>query len=124
MYLQSSTLMRTTLVLAVLFLQSITALAAVPFQRVGMIDRVDAQQQTIVVGDVMYILPTSLRIYLFDAQADNTREPRKERQPTTQIPLRQGMRIGFNVAGEGPGRRGSIVEVWILPREGFKQSTE
>jgi hypothetical protein len=124
MYLQSFTLRCIALVLAVLLLQSITALAAVPFQRVGVIDRVDAQHQTIVVGDVMYILPTSLRIYLFDAQADNTREPRKERQPTTQSPLRQGMRIGFNVDGAGPGRRGSIVEVWILPHDGFKPSAE
>jgi hypothetical protein len=124
MYLQSSTLMRTALMLAVLCLQPITALAAVPFQRVGVIDRVDAQQQTIVISDVMYILPASVRIYLFEAQADNPKEPPKERQPTTQIPLRHGMRIGFKADGEGPGRRGSIVEVWILPRAGFKQVTE
>jgi hypothetical protein len=124
MYLQSSTFIRNALVLAVLCLPPSAALAAMPFQRLGVIDRVDAQHQTIVVGDVMYTLPTSLRIYLFDARADNTREPRKERQPTTQIPLRRGMRIGFNVDGEGPGRKGSIVEVWILPRDGFKQSTE
>jgi hypothetical protein len=116
--------MRTALMLAVLFLQPITALAAVPFQRVGVIDRIDAQQQTIVVSDVTYILPASVRIYLFEAQADSRQEPRKERQPTTQIPLRHGMRIGFNVDGEGPGRRGSIVEVWILPRDSFKRSTE
>lgn len=121
---QSSPIVRTALLLILLTMQPLAALAATPFQRVGMIESVYASQQTIVVNDVMYILPTSVRVYLFDEQTHRADESRKERRPTAQIPLRQGMRIGFNVEGEGPGRRGSIVEVWILPPGSFSRSTE
>jgi hypothetical protein len=121
---QASLMMRTVLLLFLLAMQPRLALADQPFQRVGMIESVYASQQTIVINDVTYILPTSVRIYLFDEQTHKADGSRKEHRLTTQVPLRQGMRIGFNVEGAGPGKRGSIVEVWILPPGSASRSTE
>jgi len=101
-----------TLALILLVLRQVGTSTEPPFGHTGMIDRLDAQKGIVVVDDVSYVLPASVRVHGFGAQQQEAGS-----QKNTVPPLRQGMRIGFEVEGAGPGRPGRIVEVWVLSRD-------
>jgi hypothetical protein len=100
-----------TLALGLLVLRQVGMSTEPPFGRTGMIDHLDAQKGIVVVDDISYVLSASVRVHGLGAQQET------DSQKDTVPPLRQGMRIGFEVEGEGPGRLGRIVEVWILARD-------
>jgi hypothetical protein len=112
------------LVLALFIIQPAVTQSVQPFARVGKIDRINAHRKIIVVNDVRYVLPTSARVYLYDRQAQSADGQYKGREFGNGAVLRTRMHIGFNVEGEGPRRTGRIVEVWILPPNSPKASTE
>ena len=96
--------------------------APTPFARRGIINRIDLNDRTIVVSDALYILPATVRVY-FDNLPSSSNQ-RKERVAGTAVSLQQGMLIGFNVDDEGPGRKGRILEVWVLPSGSNAKSRE
>jgi hypothetical protein len=100
-----------TLALGLLVLLQVGTSTEPPFGRTGTIDRFDAQKGMVVVDDVSYVLSASARVHGSEAQQETGS------QKNAVLPLRQGMRIGFEVEGERPGRPGRIVEVWILSRD-------
>ena len=101
-----------TLALGLLVLLQVGTSTEPAFDRTGIIDHLDAPKRIVVVDDVSYVLPASVRIHGVGAQQQES-----DSQKNTELPLRQGMRIGFEVEGEGPGGLGRIVEVWILSRD-------
>jgi hypothetical protein len=101
-----------TLVLKLLVLLQVGTATAPAFDHTGIIEHLDAQKRIVVVGDVSYVLPASVRIHGAAAPPQEG-----DFQKNTELPLRQGMRIGFEVEGGGPGRLGRLVEVWILSHD-------
>lgn len=101
-----------TLVLELLVLLQVGTSTEPAFDRTGIIEHLDAQKRIVVVDDVSYVLPASVRIHGVEAQPQEN-----DSQKNTELPLRQGMRIGFEVEGGGPGRLGRLVEVWILSHD-------
>jgi hypothetical protein len=103
--------------LGVLVLSGSATLASRPFKRHGVIERLEAHQGLIIIGDVTFSLSSAARVHIFE-KAQRAKEPGKdtETQPEsgTIALLRAGMHIGYRVEGEGPGRQGRIVEAWIL----------
>jgi hypothetical protein len=104
--------------LAMLALSGEGASAQIPFERHGVIHRLSAYQGFIVIDDVTYLLPPTARVYIFEGKTKRPTAPGKEaeKEPeygTTAL-LREGMHIGYRVEGEGSGRRGRVVEAWIL----------
>jgi hypothetical protein len=99
------------LALGLLVLLQVGTSTEPPFDHTGMIDRLDAQKGIVVVDDISYVLSASVRVHGLEAQQET------ESQKNTVLLLRQGMRIGFEVEGEGPERPGRIVEVWVLSHD-------
>jgi len=104
--------------------QAGAAPASAPYARHGTIDLIDHNSRTVVINDAVYILPATVRVYLPESTAPLAPEPRKERVPGSALTLQKGMHIGFNVEDEGPGRKGRIIEAWVLPRGSKPQSRE
>lgn len=76
------------------------------FQRSGMIDELPGDgNQTMVISDVRYLVAPNLSVH------------------TLQLPkaslasLRIQQRIGFSLVGQGPGTKGTITEIWVLPKD-------
>jgi hypothetical protein len=86
----------------------------------------------IVINDVTYIVLNTTRVYVFEGKAKRTQEQtRVQSKEAEQAPtygnaslLREGMHIGYRVEDEGPGRKGRIVEAWILPSGAIPRSRE
>jgi hypothetical protein len=93
------------------------AAPALPFERHGVIERLSASEEFIIINDATYGLPSTARVHVWRTKAKGAKEKEQENEPAPGSPfmLRPGMHIGFRVEGEGPGRHGRIVEAWILP---------
>jgi hypothetical protein len=99
-----------------LLLTSVGAAApALPFERHGVIERLSAHDGVIVINDATYGLLSTAKVHVSLGKAKRSKEQEKEPEAGTISLLRPGMHIGFRVEGEGPGRRGRLVEAWILP---------
>lgn len=85
------------------------------FDRVGTIDSIDVASSSIVINDVRYVLPATVRVYPYDRTIKDRQALRAEHRLRDIRALREGMRIGYSVTGEGGGRRGELTEAWILP---------
>jgi hypothetical protein len=75
----------------------------------------DPGTRIIVVDDARYHLSPLLRVYTYDSAIQDPQAMRAEDRLKDSHALSEGMRIGFNVTGEGAGQRGAITEAWILP---------
>jgi hypothetical protein len=85
------------------------------FKRTGMVNSIDFDADMIVINDSRYGLPAAVRVYTYDPTLKDMKELRDERRLRDRRVLREGMHIGYSVEGEGGGKRGRLVEVWILP---------
>jgi len=75
------------------------------YQRTGVIGRIDAPSHTIVIEDAGYYLPDSVAVYFPTGRRGSAAD------------LAAGMRVGFNVLGEGGGVIGQVTSVWTGVRE-------
>ncbi|GIX48570.1 MAG: hypothetical protein KatS3mg131_2781 [Candidatus Tectimicrobiota bacterium] len=93
-----------------------------PFERFGVIDRVSPEEDTIVISDMRYVLPATVRVYLWG----EAKAPRGRETPPfgNRYALRPGMHVGYTVGGEGGGRVGHLLEVWILPPHAVPRFSE
>jgi hypothetical protein len=114
--------------LTMLALSGQAAMAQLPFERHGVIHRVNAHQGFIVIDDVSYLLLPMARVHIFEGKSKRPPAPGKEAEqepePGTAALLREGMHIGYRVEGEGSGRRGRVVEAWILRPGSLPKSHE
>jgi hypothetical protein len=114
--------------LTMLALSGQAALAQLPFERHGVIHRVSAPQGFFVIDDVFYSLLSTARVHIFAGKTKRPRAPGKEAEqepePGTAALLREGMHIGYRLEGEGSGRRGRLVEAWILRPGSLPKSRE
>ena len=69
------------------------------FDRVGMIDSVDPTAGSIVINDMRYHLPPAVRVYTYDRTIKDPQALRAENRLKDRRALREGMRIGYSVAG-------------------------
>ena len=76
------------------------------FQRSGVVDELPGSgNQTMVISDARYLVGPGLVVH------------------TPQLPrasiasLRISQRIGFSLTGQGPGTKGTVTEVWVLPKD-------
>jgi hypothetical protein len=121
-----------TAFLGLLVLSGSVTAAALPFERHGTINHINAHEGVIVINDVTYIVLNTTRVHVFAGKAKRTPEQTREQsKETEQIPeygntslLREGMHIGYRVEGEGPGHKGRIVEAWILQPGTIPRSRE
>jgi hypothetical protein len=100
------------------------AAAALPFERHGVIDWLSAHDGLIVINDATYGLSSTARVHASLGKAKGAKERQEEPEAGHISLLRPGMHIGFRVDGEGPGRRGRIVEAWILPPGSIPKSRD
>jgi hypothetical protein len=94
------------------------ALAQAPpllFLRDGRISAVNLTEGMITVNDLRYSLSPTVRVYTYDRSIKDPRALRAVTRLRDGRALREGMRIGYTVAGEGGGKRGELTEAWILP---------
>ena len=91
------------------------ASASPPFERHGIIERISAHEEVIVINDAMYVLPTTAKVHFFRPKGKRTQDQEPPPEGGNTFLLRPGMHIGYRVEGEGSRRRGHIVEAWILP---------
>jgi hypothetical protein len=118
--------------LVLLMLSGRVTSAALPFERHGTINHINAHEGVIVINDVTFIVLNTTRVYVFKGKAKSTQEQtRAQSKDAEQEPaygnaslLRTGMHIGYRVEGEGPGHKGRIVEAWILPPGTIPRSRE
>lgn len=87
------------------------------FIRDGMISTVNLTEGMITVNDLRYYLSPTVRVYTYDRSIKDPRALRAATRLRDGRALREGMRIGYSVAGEGGGKRGELTEAWILPAE-------
>jgi hypothetical protein len=115
---------RFTMLLGMLALTAQGTSAALPFERHGIIERLSAHQEVIVINDATYMLPTTARVHFFMPKAKRTKDQEPPPAAGNTFLLRPGMHIGYRVEGEGSGRQGRIVEAWILPPGAVTKSRE
>jgi len=101
--------------LCVAFAQAPAQAPQALFDRVGVIDSMNPSEGLIVVNDSRYRLPSALRVYTYDRAIKDPQALRAETRLKDSRALREGMRIGYSVTGEGGGKRGELTEAWILP---------
>lgn len=76
------------------------------FQRSGVIDELPGEgNQSIVVSDARYFVGSGLVVHT----------PQLARASIASLHTTQ--RIGFSVRGQGPGTKGTVTEVWVLPKD-------
>ena len=85
------------------------------FMRDGRISDVNLTAGMITVNDLQYSLSPTVRVYTYDRSIKDPQALRAESRLQDGRALREGMRIGYTVAGEGGGKRGELTEAWILP---------
>ena len=85
------------------------------FMRDGRISHVNLTEGMITVNDLQYSLSPTVRVYTYDRSIKDPQALRAESRLQDGRTLREGMRIGYTVAGEGGGKRGELTEAWILP---------
>jgi hypothetical protein len=85
------------------------------FMRDGRISTVNLTEDMITVNDLLYYLSPAVRVYTYDRSIKDPQALRAETRLKDGRALREGMRIGYTVAGEGGGKRGELTEAWILP---------
>jgi hypothetical protein len=85
------------------------------FMRDGRISNVNLTAGMITVNDLQYSLSPTVRVYTYDRSIKDPQALRAESRLQDGRALREGMRIGYTVAGEGGGKRGELTEAWILP---------
>ncbi|MGE3541424.1 MAG: hypothetical protein AB7N91_28820 [Candidatus Tectimicrobiota bacterium] len=85
------------------------------FGRTGVINSIDPATGAIVINDVRYRLPESVRVYTYDRALKDPAAQRAEGRLKHASALREGQRVGYNVTGEGGGQRGTLTEAWLLP---------
>lgn len=85
------------------------------FSRVGVINHIDQTAGTIVINDTQYRLPPTVHVYTYERGLKEPKAQRTDKQLKDAKALRDGLRIGYNVAGEGGGQRGELTEAWLLP---------
>lgn len=117
-------LIGTALLFGLLMGTQALAASEYPFARHGTINQIDANERTMVVNDVTYRLAPSMRVQLFDRRTTPGAEQQDGQASGPNLTLRKGMLIGFNVKDEGPGKKGQIVEAWVLPQHSMKPSRE
>jgi len=83
--------------------------------RDGRISTVNLTEDMITVNDLLYYLSPAVRVYTYDRSIKDPQALRAETRLQDGRALREGMRIGYTVAGEGGGKRGELTEAWILP---------
>ena len=71
------------------------------FQYAGNVDRIDIQNRTIVVSDMLRQVADYVQVH--DSSGDTSGMRR----------LRKGMEIGYSTQSSGAG--GEVVEIWLLP---------
>jgi hypothetical protein len=85
------------------------------FIRDGKISTVNLTEGMMTVNDLRYYVSPTVHVYTYDGSIKDPRALRAETRLQDGRALREGMRIGYTVAGEGGGKRGEITEAWILP---------
>jgi hypothetical protein len=85
------------------------------FMRDGRISNVNLTAGMITVNDLQYSLSPTVRVYTYDRSIKDPQALRAESRLQDGRALREGMRIGYTVAGEGGGKRGELTEAWLLP---------
>jgi hypothetical protein len=113
-----------TMLLAMLALTADGTSASLPFERHGIIEHISAHEEVIVINDAAYTLPTTARVHFFRPKAKQAKDQEPPPQHGNTFLLRPGMHIGYRVEGEGSGRRGRVVEAWILPPGAVTKSRE
>ena len=105
------------LLLGLMLLGSSVVFAQAPplFMRDGRISNVNLTAGMITVNDLQYSLSPTVRVYTYDRSIKDPQALRAESRLQDGRALREGMRIGYTVAGEGGGKRGELTEAWILP---------
>lgn len=75
------------------------------FQRSGVIDELPSDgNQTMVISDMRYIVGPGLVVHT----------PQLSRASIASLRTKQ--RVGYSLTGQGPGTKGTVVEVWVLPK--------
>ena len=85
------------------------------FSREGVIGTIDLTEGMIVIRDLLYELSPNVRVYVYDRTIKDPQALRNDTRLKDGRALRTGMRIGYSVAGEDGGKRGTLTEAWILP---------
>ena len=76
------------------------------FQRSGVIDELPGEgNQTMVISDARYLVGPGIIVHT----------PQLPRASITSLHASQ--RIGFSLTGQGPGTKGTVIEVWVLPKD-------
>ena len=91
------------------------------FMREGKISTVDLTTGTLTVKDLRYNLSPTVRVYTYDRSIKDPQALRADSRLQDRRVLRDGMRIGYTVVGEGGGKRGEVTEVWLLPPGSFPE---
>src|SRR4051794_17699278 len=71
------------------------------FMRDGRISSVNLSEGTITVNDLRYYLSPTVRVYTYDRSITDPQALRAETRLQDGRALREGMHIGYTVAGEG-----------------------
>ena len=85
------------------------------FMRHGRISTVNLTEGMITVNDLRYYVSPAVRVYTYDRSIKDPQALRAETRLQDGRILREGMHIGYTVAGEGGGKCGELTEAWILP---------
>jgi class 3 adenylate cyclase len=86
------------------------------FSREGVIGKnLDRTEGIIVVNDLVYDLSPDVHVYVYDRTIKDPQALRAATRLKDGRVLRAGMHIGYMVAGEAGGKRGTLTEAWILP---------
>jgi hypothetical protein len=94
--------------LACLAIMAGTALAAdkLPdnFSGVGTLDGVSMERGVVIINDISMRISMNVRVHTPDTQFGSYRS------------LKIGQKVGFNLAAVGDSRKGTVDEIWVLPK--------
>ena len=86
---------------SVVFAQAPTPAPPPLFMRDGRISTVNLTEDMITVNDLLYYLSPAVRVYTYDRSIKDPQALRAETRLKDGRALREGMRIGYTVEGEG-----------------------
>jgi hypothetical protein len=92
-----------------------------PFTRIGTLQSMPGE--TVLIEDALYAVSNHLHVYMYDPTIKDPQELRNNARVQPRTTLRQGMKVGYTLEGEGGGKRGTLTEVWVLP-EGSLRSLQ